>query len=279
MAGEADFELFNPMVQGIDVSALIKKANNSAIVPQQKPPSVSAFVAPGNSAAASAVDPKIYEIIEAVFPQAAVTKSAGFSQKDRDYLLQALQTGFLQEDLLTNCGGGGGGSAPGAVKAIAIGTGLKAGSLLSSGLLGAAGGPIGLAIGLFAGIFGSIFGRHAQAVKLEQGTLCQVVPQANQLLAATDYAVGNNDITAEQGMAQLAQLLKEFHAAVAQIIKRTPTQCNAACWYERELEGLVLLRKNLYFASRTPSGKLLLEQAAKVGLFAVSAKLLAMGAA
>jgi hypothetical protein len=78
-------------------------------------------------------------------------------------------------------------------------------------------------------IIGKIFQHHAQAVAREQGTLCTLIPQVNQVLLETDQAVTDGTLNVQQADAQLEAMVSNFDEAVAQITKDSGSTCNAGC--------------------------------------------------
>jgi hypothetical protein len=107
---------------------------------------------------------------------------------------------------------------------------------------------VGSAIGLFTGIFSAIIGHHAQAVAIEQSTLCKAVPDANALMAQLDAAYHTGQIGGAQMKTALEQLFQQFQGAVSAIAKpaafnpgesQQSHTCNAACVYERALRGII----------------------------------------
>lgn len=104
---------------------------------------------------------------------------------------------------------------------------------------------IGGAITAFATI-ANIFSHHSQAVAREQGTLCAVVPQVNEAVLQLDQEYANGNFSYLEASAQLDVIDDNFRAATAAITKDSANQCNAACVVSRQVDALVIERKQIY---------------------------------
>jgi hypothetical protein len=128
-------------------------------------------------------------------------------------------------------------SAGGAGGAIAL-TGLKSAGIFS----GAATLGIGTAVTFAISGIEDIFAHHAEAVANEQQTICSVASYFNPLIAQIDQAVESGQITAQQGIAYLAQAANTAISGLATIEKA----CNAACVYQAILKAHVDFASSAY---------------------------------
>ncbi|MGH8135067.1 MAG: hypothetical protein ACRER4_01870 [Steroidobacteraceae bacterium] len=195
-----------------------------------------------------ALDPAI----ESIFPP--VTKTKGFTQKDRDLWKKAVEARFLPDYYKKTPGDCGTPAQMSAGKLTpiltaggkaAVGTAPIAAASTSATFAAAApflaiGGGIALAVGIVVGIFKA---HHAAAVAKEQGTLCVAVPGANDALSQIDAALRAGQLTAAAASAAYDQVLGSYVDYVRQIAKDNPSHCNAACVYGRMLRGIVAQRK------------------------------------
>jgi hypothetical protein len=191
-----------------------------------------------------AVDPSV----ESIFPP--VTKTAGFTAKDKDLWEQAVNARFVPayfKKTAGDCETPTKGSVKGALMASGGGIALK--------VAGATGpfAPFVLAGGVLLSIFGIFGAHHAAAVAKEQGTLCVAIPAANDSLQQIDDALNSGQLTAAQAAQAYDQVIAAYGDYVKLIIKMTPSQCNAACVYMRMLQGIVAQRKLDVQASPPPA--------------------------
>lgn len=102
----------------------------------------------------------------------------------------------------------------------------------------------GIAIGLK--YITGIFQHHAIAVAREQTALCSIVPQINEefLQLDQDYTAGN--LSFQEASLALDQIDSQFRQAVAPITTDNASQCNAGCVIGREVDALVVERKQIY---------------------------------
>jgi hypothetical protein len=107
---------------------------------------------------------------------------------------------------------------------------------------------VGAAISIFESAYTIAFGHHQQAVKVEQNTLCNAIPLANQYMDQLDVAFRQGQLGGQQMSAALDAMYQKFLQLVAGIIKPTPFSiqtaeqehvCNAACVYARALRGII----------------------------------------
>lgn len=100
---------------------------------------------------------------------------------------------------------------------------------------------VGQIVGFFTSILGGIAAHHAQAVALEQSTLCQVVPAFNSALDAIDQEYRLGQLSGTQATQALETLFSQMNQALTQIERQG--KCNAACVYLRELQGIIDAKK------------------------------------
>lgn len=147
--------------------------------------------------------------------------------KDADGVRVAAQTGFLTG--YTDCGGNIGGG-PG------IGTGL-----ISAGL--GAIPVVGGALSKIVGVFGA---HHANAVKNENATLCDAVPQANNFLRGIDAALAQGQIDTATAVQAMEQGYQNWLPLIHGIIKEGGNTCNAACIMRKQFRAAIEKRKQDY---------------------------------
>jgi hypothetical protein len=85
-----------------------------------------------------------------------------------------------------------------------------------------------------ATIFGGFGAAHAQAVKKEEDTLCDVAGSYNKLALALEQAVATNSMSADQAAAAHGQLVSQLDSVCARIYK----SCNASCGFRIALKAL-----------------------------------------
>lgn len=186
---------------------------------------------------------------EQVLPLAKVGKGAGHNQGIRDGLVSAAQAGYLNAQLPAMCAGG---RPPGMAKPVITNTagGIAMSFVPAAFTAGPIVGGIVLAGAAIAKVFGMIFSHHAAAVKKEQSILCAAVPAANDALQVIDHALSSGQVTPEQAMAAIDNVVAGFQQAVAGIIKGSdPTssgECNAACVWLSALRAVALVKKSQY---------------------------------
>jgi len=145
-----------------------------------------------------------------------------------------------------DCGGSYSGSfGPG--RQIGVGIGLASqGADFANTAFGLAGAAESVAnaipiVGQIASVFTSIFSgleqHHAQAVALEQSTLCQAVPAFNAALDSIDQQYRLGQLSGQQAIQALETLYQQMNQGLAQI-ERTG-KCNASCVFLRELRGII----------------------------------------
>src|SRR5258708_3711292 len=156
-----------------------------------------------------------------------------FNKPERDLIYGAASTGFFSYNE-PSCGGAG------------INSGVG-GQLASAGINSALN-AIPIAGPLLTKIFGAInpIAHHAAAVKKEQATLCQAVPDANNFLRGIDAAVAQGQIDFATATQALEQGYQDFRAEIAAILQDTGGKCNAACVYEKHFRAAVEMRKQNY---------------------------------
>jgi len=146
----------------------------------------------------------------------------------RDLVYKAALTGFFTYETPSCHGGGIGG--PG------IGTGL-----LSAGL-----GSVPIVGGTLQKIFGIFGAHHAAAVKTEQATLCQAVPDANNFLRSIDAALAQGQIDVSTAAQALEQGYEQWLPEIQGIMQEHGDTCNAACIYRKAFRAAIEKRKQDY---------------------------------
>jgi len=172
-------------------------------------------------------------------PAAAPTGSAesitnallGKNKSGRTAILGAATTGFFSYDE-PSCGR-------------AVGGGPSIGRALG----GAALGSVPVVGGALSSLFSAFTGHHAQAVKTEQATLCQAVPDANNFLRSIDALVASGQLDAASAVAAMQQGFQQWRGEIARIVKDTGGKCNAACVYEKAFLAAIEKRKLDYAAA------------------------------
>lgn len=172
-----------------------------------------------------------------VLPSSQVSSRAGFRAADRQNIINAVASGFIPA--YSPCNPNAGMNAPTIVSA--IGT-----SALKLAPKTGAAAPFVAIGGAIATLFGSIFGAHAAAVGREQAALCAAIPAANQFLTQVDHAFQSGQVSAGQASSLLDQVVQQYEAGVAPILKMSSSACNAACVYLRQLQAIVAKRKAQY---------------------------------
>lgn len=177
-----------------------------------------------------------------VFPQSKVRSKAGFDQGVRDAVLQSATSGRMDAPLPTTCGGGS--STSNTVKLIQTAgglalTGVSVGAA-AAGVASAALAPWTLGISALIGIFPMIFQHHAQAVALENRTICASVPAANNALDVIMSAVASGAATPQQAISALHSVESDFGSQVSKIEKNSSSACNAACVWRLMLRAAVV---------------------------------------
>ncbi len=111
-------------------------------------------------------------------------------------------------------------------------TGLGVG-LAAAGVTGVVAGAATLGLAAVGTVIATIFANHAQAVKNEQTTICQVSGLTNQIIAQIDAAVAQGKLTPAQGVTAMqgytTQLISQLQG-----IEKT---CDAACVYQAILRA------------------------------------------
>lgn len=187
------------------------------------------------------------------------TSTAPFRQKDIDFLKGAITNRHIPDYYKNSPGDCGAppqlGSlgivqAGGAVASVGVGAAQLATTLAGTAVKALP--VVGAAIGVFEAAYSLAFGHHAQAVKVEQNTLCNAVPLANQFMDQLDAAYKKGQISSTAVDQNLDALQAKFLALVAAIIKPNPFSpataksqhtCNAACVYARALVGIIDAKK------------------------------------
>lgn len=143
---------------------------------------------------------------------------------------------------------------PGAARPLAIGAqalsttagvaGLVAPTAAITAGLGVATAGVGL---LLLPIF-AIFGHHAQAVAIEQDTLCQVSLAWDGFALAAETFIPSGELPVQDALQQLDQAHQRLVQALAAIEK----PCNAACGYHRILDALKMWNAEFIFPRLQP---------------------------
>jgi len=161
--------------------------------------------------------------------------AAGHSQGAHDLVYKAASTGFFTYDE-PSCSGAGisGGPSIGAqIGASAAGTALDAIPVVGSTL---------------SKIFSALnpVAHHAAAVRTEQATLCEAVPNANNFLRGIDSAVAMRQIDVATAAQALEQGYMQWLLEVKPILQNTGGKCNAACVYAKAFRAAIEKRKQDY---------------------------------
>jgi len=175
---------------------------------------------------------------QTAMPTNTVRSTAGFTQAVYNEIVQSAAAGQVVATNPSTCQG----SASLKPAILSVGSGI---ALKLAPLAGPAAPLVALGAAA-AGLFAVIFGSHAAKVAKENQVLCASVPAANDSLLAIDQAVQNGTLSPSQGQAALTQLLAEFSQNVASIIKMSPSQCNAACVWTKQLQAVVAQKSSVY---------------------------------
>lgn len=182
-----------------------------------------------------------------VFPQSKVRSTPGFNQGVRDSVLAAATSGRMATPDSSTCSSVS--STNGTVKLVQTASGLALTGasigLTATGTIAAAAlAPWTLGISALIGIFPMIFQHHAQAVALENRTICAAVPAANNALDVIMNAVATGAATPQQAISALHSVENDFGSQVQSILKDSSSKCNAACVWKLELRAAVLALTN-----------------------------------
>lgn len=90
------------------------------------------------------------------------------------------------------------------------------------------------------------FAQHAIAVSKEQGTLCALVPQVNAAFLDLDQEVAQGNISVLDANAALDSIDANFRQGISAITKDSASKCDAGCVIGREVDALVIERKQIY---------------------------------
>jgi hypothetical protein len=124
------------------------------------------------------------------------------------------------------------------------GRGVGSSPNLGVALGGAALGSVPVIGGALKTVFSIFTGHHAAAVKNEQATLCQAVPDADNFLRAIDQMVISGQLSPTDAAAALDQGFQQWRAnEISAIVKDSGGKCNAACVYELAFRAGIEKRK------------------------------------
>lgn len=157
-----------------------------------------------------------------------ITKALGpfFNQAEHDLIFGAASTGFFSYNEPSCSGAGIGGPS------------------IATGLVGAGLGSIPVVGGTLSKLFGIFGAHHAAAVKTEQATLCQAVPDANNFLRGIDAAVAQGQLDIPTATQALEQGYQNWLAEVKSIYQTgAGKNCNAACVYAKAFRAAIEKRK------------------------------------
>lgn len=126
---------------------------------------------------------------------------------------------------------------------IAGGTGLLGAGLGALGLAGAAAGAATAGLSLIPTVLIGIFTHHAQAVKLEQDTLCDVSSKYNAYAQAIEQAVASGQLTVA-GAQQTSQAIANV---LTQELQQGYKDCNAYCYYVYCLKATELFAREIVY--------------------------------
>lgn len=163
-----------------------------------------------------------------------ITKALGPypNARERDFIRQAAESGFFSYNEPSCSSGGIGGPSIGKqFEGQALRVGLNAIPLV---------GPI---LSSFSSLIFGFGQHHAQAVKLEQRTLCQAVPDANNFLRGIDSAIASGELDRATAAQALEQGFQNWREEVRAILKDAGGKCNAACVYEKAFRAAIEKRK------------------------------------
>lgn len=147
-------------------------------------------------------------------------------------------TSGLSTTLAVSKGLSGGSSAAGAVGGLAT-----AGSSFALAATG-----IGIVVGIGALITGIIGAHHAAAVATEQATLCDLSNKWAQYASAVEQGVASGQYNLQDANTNLASAIQQLDAGIQHIYK----SCNAACYYRKVLQALLIFNKEKVYPSLVP---------------------------
>lgn len=188
------------------------------------------------------------------FPKTSGT--AGFTQTDLNDWTQAVEAGQLPA-YYQKTPGDCGTPIAGKVSIPTVVLTTAGAGLLKAGAIPSPGSPFLLAAGAAAEVIGDVFGifagHHSASVAKEQTELCQIVPATNSALQAVQAGISEGVLTTQGATQAYANILQAYQSAVSGIIKQSSSSCNAACVYERMLNGIIAEQQELLVANPAPA--------------------------
>ncbi len=160
-------------------------------------------------------------------------RGPGRNAAARALVYKAALTGFLADYTEPSCRGlvGSGSSLGGDLLKTGIAAGLSAIPF------------VGGALSKFVGFFGA---HHQAAVKLEQSTLCQAVPDANNFLRQIDSWVSTGQMDVATAVKALEEGYSNWRVEVKAVLQDTGGKCNYACQNENMFRAAIEKRKQDY---------------------------------
>ena len=157
-------------------------------------------------------------------------------EKTRLGIRAAAETGFFSYDSSSCMRSGGGVGVGSQLAQVGVITGVKAGLNAIP--------VVGGALSSLASFALKPFQHHAQAVKTEQVTLCEAVPDANNFLRGIDAQVASGQLDTATAVQVMEQGYQNWRAnSVGAIIKDSGGQCNAACVLAKAFRAAIEKRK------------------------------------
>ena len=203
------------------------------------------------------IDPSI---LSTYFPTVA-NGTPGYTQADQNSFVQAVEARYIPQSQITQINGCSISAQP---LASVPGAGVAAGTTAAGAAaikIAASTGPAApfvAAAGAVLEVIGSIFGAKARKEQTEDEVLCQQLNNFNQALQQIDAALEGGTLTSSGATQAYAYLIAQYNSAVQSagiIAHDAPTNpsggCDAACWYQREING-ILAQRNLDLQTNPP---------------------------
>jgi hypothetical protein len=209
----------------------------------------------GASPACSGVDASV---ISQYFP--TVNNTPGYTQNDFQNFCSAVASGYFPESIIMAIDGCTSAASP--TPSASVSTGVDAGGSALMKLAPATGpaAPFVAAAGSILQVIGSIFSAKAQLEKTEDQVLCQQLQNFNAALQQIDAAVNAGTLNSAGVTQAYAALISAYNSAVTSagiIAHDNPTNssggCDAACVFQRIIEGILAQRAINLQANSTPA--------------------------
>lgn len=198
-------------------------------------------------------------ILAKYFP--TVANVAGYKQADQDAFTLAVQTRYIPQSQIMQINGCSISAQPLAnVPGAGVATGTTSAGAAAIKLAPATGpaAPFVAAAGAILEVIGSIFGAKARLEQTEDEVLCQQLNNFNQALQQIDAALEGGTLTSSGATQAYSYLIATYNSAAQSagiIAHDAPTNpsggCDAACWYQREING-ILAQRNLDLQTNPP---------------------------